>query len=86
MCYVGVISGQSPRAESPQEVRDLLVHAAKFIPKERLASTDDCGFSPFSIDEKPQHGSPDYAREVAFQKIKNRVEGTRAAAEKLGIS
>jgi len=86
MCYMGVISGQSPRAESPQEVRDMLVRAANFIPKERLASTDDCGFSPFSIDEKPQHGSPDYAREVAFQKIKNRVEGTQAAAEKLGIS
>jgi len=86
MCYMGVISGQSPRAESPQEVRDMLVRAANFIPKERLASTDDCGFSPFSIDEKPQHGSPDYAREVAFQKITNRVEGTQAAAEKLGIS
>ncbi|MDQ3659487.1 MAG: hypothetical protein M3454_00195 [Actinomycetota bacterium] len=86
MCYIGVISGQSPRAESPQEICDVLVRAANFIPKERLASTDDCGFSPFSIDEKPQHGSADYAREVAFQKIKNRVEGTQAAAEKLGIS
>jgi methionine synthase II (cobalamin-independent) len=86
MCYVGVISGQSPRPESPEEIRDVLVRAANFIPKERLASTDDCGFSPFSIDEKPQHGSPDYARDVAFQKIKNRVEGTKMAAEKLGIS
>ena len=86
MCYIGVISGQSPRPESAQEVCDMLVRAADFIPKERLASTDDCGFSPFSIDEKPQHGSPDYAREVAFQKIKNRVEGTKLAAEKLGIS
>jgi methionine synthase II (cobalamin-independent) len=86
MCYVGVIAGQSPRPESPEEIRDGLVRAANFIPKERLASTDDCGFSPFSIDEKPQHGSPDYARDVAFQKIKNRVEGTKMAAEKLGIS
>lgn len=83
--YFGVTSGQSPRPESPQEVCDLLVRAANFLPKERLGSTDDCGFSPFSIDEKPQHGSPDYAREVAFQKIKNRVEGTRMAAEKLGV-
>jgi hypothetical protein len=41
-------------------------------------------FSPFSIDEKPNHGSPEYARDVAFQKIKNRVEGTRVAAERLG--
>jgi methionine synthase II (cobalamin-independent) len=86
MCYIGVISGQSPRPETPEEVRDVLVRAANFIPKERLASTDDCGFSPFSIDEKPQHGSPDYARDVAFQKIQNRVEGTKMAAEKLGIS
>jgi methionine synthase II (cobalamin-independent) len=67
-------------------VRDALVRAANFIPAEQLGSTDDCGFSPFSIDEKPNHGSPDYARDVAFQKITNRVAGTRMAAEKLGIS
>ena len=86
ICYIGVINPQNPRVESPQEVCDALVRAADFIPKERLASTDDCGFSPFSIDEKPNHGSPDYAREVAFQKIRNRVEGTRMAAEKLAVS
>jgi methionine synthase II (cobalamin-independent) len=86
MCYIGVINGLNPRIESPQEVHDALVRAANFIPKERLAATDDCGFSPFSIDEKPSHGSPDYARDVAFQKIKNRVEGTTRAAETLGVS
>jgi len=86
MCYIGVTVTQSPRPESPQEVCDMLVRAADFIPKERLGSTDDCGFSPFSIDEKPNHGSPDYAREIAFQKIAARVEGTRMAAEKLGVS
>ena len=86
MCFVGVINPENPRVESPEEVRDALVRAANFIPKERLGSTDDCGFSPFSIDEKPNHGSPDYAREVAFQKITNRVEGTKMAAEKLGVS
>jgi len=85
MCYIGVTVTQSPRVESAQEICDLLVRAADFIPKERLGSTDDCGFSPFSIDEKPNHGSPDYAREVAFQKITNRVEGTKLAAEKLGV-
>ena len=86
MCFVGVINPGNPRVESPEEVRDALVRAANFIPKERLGATDDCGFSPFSIDEKPNHGSPDYAREVAFQKITNRVEGTKMAAEKLGVS
>ena len=85
MCYVGVINPQNPRVESAQEVCDQLLRAAEFIPKERLASTDDCGFSPFSIDEKPLHGSPDYARDVAFEKIRNRVEGTRMAAERLGV-
>ena len=83
--YIGVINPQNPRVESPQEVAEQLIRAANHIPKEQLGSTDDCGFSPFSIDEKPNHGSPDYAREVAFQKIRNRVEGTRLAAEKLGL-
>jgi methionine synthase II (cobalamin-independent) len=85
MAYIGVINGLNPRVESPQEVASALVRAANFIPKEQLGATDDCGFSPFSIDEKPSHGSPDYARDVAFQKITNRVEGSRAAAEKLGL-
>jgi methionine synthase II (cobalamin-independent) len=85
MAYVGVINPLNPRIESPEEVRDALIRAANFIPRERLGATDDCGFSPFSIDEKPNHGSPDYARDVAFQKITNRVAGTRLAAEKLGL-
>jgi methionine synthase II (cobalamin-independent) len=77
---------QSPRPESAQEICDQIMRASDFIPKERLGTTDDCGFSPFSIDEKPNHGSPDYAREIAFQKIASRVEGTRRAAELLGVS
>lgn len=83
--FVGVVSPLNPRVESAEEIRDDLVRAANFIPREQLGSTDDCGFSPFSIDEKPSHGSPDYAREVAFQKIHHRIEGTRMAAEKLGL-
>ncbi len=86
MAYIGVINGLNPRVESPEEVRDALVRASNFIPKEQLGATDDCGFSPFSIDEKPNHGSPEFAREVAFQKIHNRVQGATMAAEKLGVS
>ena len=85
VCFIGVINPQSPRVETPQEVCDDLLLAAKYIPKERLGSTDDCGFSPFSIDVKPKHGSPDFARDIAFQKIKSRVEGTKMASEKLGV-
>ena len=83
--HIGVINPQNPRVETPQEVCDELVTAAKYIPKERLGSTDDCGFSPFSIDEKPLHGSPDFARDVAFEKVANRVQGTKMAAERLGV-
>jgi len=83
--HIGVINPQNPRVETPQEVCDELVTAANYIPKERLGSTDDCGFSPFSIDEKPLHGSPDFARDIAFQKIANRVQGTKMAAERLGV-
>ena len=86
VCFIGVINPQNPRVESPQEVCNDLMLASKYISKERLGSTDDCGFSPFSIDVKPKHGSPDVARDIAFQKIQSRVEGTRMASENLGLS
>lgn len=86
VCFVGVINTLNPRVETAQEVCDALVQASTHIPKERLGSTDDCGFSPFSIDVKPKHGSPDAARDIAFQKIEARVQGTRMASEKLGVA
>jgi methionine synthase II (cobalamin-independent) len=85
VCFIGVINPQNPRVETPEEVCDDLMLASKYIPKERLGSTDDCGFSPFSIDVKPKHGSPDAARDIAFEKIKSRVEGTKIASKKLGF-
>ena len=85
MAYIGVTNPGNPRVETAQEVCDQLVAAAKFIPKDQLGSTDDCGFSPFSIDVKPNHGSPDFARDVAFQKITARIQGTKMAAEILGV-
>ena len=85
VCFIGVINPLDPRVETPEEVANDLVTAANYIPKERLGSTDDCGFSPFSIDLKPKHGSPDFARDVAFQKITSRIEGTKIASERLGL-
>jgi acyl dehydratase len=70
--------------ETPEELADAL-KAANHLPKERLGSTDDRGFSPFSIDEQPRHGSPDHARDVAFGKIAARVKGTRMASERPGL-
>src|SRR3981189_152936 len=65
--FIGVTNPQDPRVETPQQVCDDVLLASKYIPKERLGSTDDCGFSPFSIDLKPKHGSPDRARDIPFQ-------------------
>src|ERR1700742_2231468 len=86
VCFMGVINPLSPDVETPEQVRDQLVLAAKYIPKERLGATDDCGFSPFSRDEKPKHGSPDFARDIAMQKIANRVKGAALAREALGVT
>ncbi len=85
VCFIGVINPLSPEVETAEEVKNRLVAAAKHIPVERLGATDDCGFSPFSRDLKPQHGSPDFARDIAMQKIAARVEGARLASEELGV-
>jgi methionine synthase II (cobalamin-independent) len=85
VCFMGVINPLTPEVETAEQVRDDLLTAAKHIPVERLGATDDCGFSPFSRDEKPKHGSPDFARDVAMQKIAARLEGVRMASEKLGV-
>ncbi len=85
VCFMGVINPLDPEVETAEQVKNDLVLAAKYIPVERLGATDDCGFSPFSRDVKPKHGSPDFARDVAMQKIAARLEGTRLASEELGV-
>ncbi len=85
MCFMGVINPLSPEVETAEHVRDELMMASKHIPMDMLGATDDCGFSPFSRDVKPMHGSPDFARDVAMQKISARLEGARMASEAMGI-
>ncbi len=70
--FVGVIDAIDPRVESSEEVRDRVVEAARYIPTAQLGTTDDCGFSPFADDLST-------SRELAFAKIRARVEGTRLA-------
>ena len=85
VAFVGVIDPLNPTVETPEQVAADLVRAAAHIPLDQLGATDDCGFSPFSIDEKPRHGSPDFARDIAFQKIAAREQGARLAAQQLGV-
>jgi 5-methyltetrahydropteroyltriglutamate--homocysteine methyltransferase len=76
--FVGVVSPIDPTIDTPEEVRDRVLEAAKYIPIEQLGTTDDCGFSPLSDDTST-------TRETAFAKIRARVEGTELAEKVLGI-
>ena len=71
--FVGVIDPIDPHIETPEEVRDRILEAARYIPIERLGVTDDCGFSPFCDDTST-------TRETAFAKIRARVLGVALAA------
>jgi len=86
IAFIGVTNPLNPIVETPEQVCKSLVEASRYIPVDQLGATDDCGFSPFSIDVKPKHGgNPDFAREVAFQKISARVQGAKMASEELGL-
>jgi methionine synthase II (cobalamin-independent) len=76
--FVGVVDPIDPAVETAEQVRDRVLLAASRIPVGRLGTTDDCGFAPFADD-----GST--ARETAFAKIRARIDGTRLAAEQLGV-
>jgi 5-methyltetrahydropteroyltriglutamate--homocysteine methyltransferase len=77
--FLGVTDVLDPRVETAEEVRDMILQAARVIPVEQLGTTDDCGFSPFGDDTST-------SREIAFAKIKARVEGTRLAEQALASS
>ena len=86
VAFIGTVNPLDPNVEIPEMIAADLEEAVKCgIPKDQLGATDDCGFSPFSIDVKPKHGSPDFAREIAMKKIAARVQGTKLASERLGI-
>jgi 5-methyltetrahydropteroyltriglutamate--homocysteine methyltransferase len=75
--FVGVVAPIDPRIETVEEIRDRVLEAAEYIPLGQLGTTDDCGFSPFFDDTST-------SREVAFEKIRRRVQGTALAGESLG--
>ncbi len=77
--FVGVVAPIDPAVETPEQVRQRTLEAAEFIPPDRLGTTDDCGFSPFSDDTST-------SREKAFAKIKARVDGTRLAEREIGVA
>jgi 5-methyltetrahydropteroyltriglutamate--homocysteine methyltransferase len=76
--FIGVTDPINPRLETPEEVRDRVLEAARIVPVESLGTTDDCGFSPFADDTST-------SRDTAFAKVKSRVEGTLMASNILKV-
>jgi 5-methyltetrahydropteroyltriglutamate--homocysteine methyltransferase len=76
--FVGVIDPINPSIETPDQVRRRVLQAASILPISQIGTTDDCGFAPFADDTST-------ARDVAFSKIRSRVEGTAMASRELGL-
>jgi len=74
--FVGVIDPLDPAVETPRQVRDRILLAARYVPPTQLGSTDDCGFAPFADDTST-------SRDTAFHKIRARIIGTQLAAEQI---
>jgi 5-methyltetrahydropteroyltriglutamate--homocysteine methyltransferase len=74
--FVGVIDPLNNNIETPEEVCERVLEAAEYIPVEQLGTTDDCGFSPFDDDQST-------SRQIAFDKIRARIQGTELAEDKL---
>ncbi len=74
--FLGVTNVLDPRIETAEEVKELILEALDIIPTEQFGTTDDCGFSPFADDRST-------SRDIAFAKIKARVDGTLLAEKKL---
>lgn len=78
LIFIGVIDPIQPAIETSAQVRHRVLEAARFIPIAQLGTTDDCGFAPFADDIST-------ARDIAFSKIRARVDGTKLAARELGV-
>ncbi|MGK4584693.1 cobalamin-independent methionine synthase II family protein [Kitasatospora sp. HPMI-4] len=76
--FVGVTDPIDPVVETPEQVRDRVLLAARHIPVDQLGTCDDCGFSPFADDTST-------SRDLAFAKIDARVRGTALASQALGL-
>lgn len=74
--FIGVTDPIDPKVETPEQVCGRVLLAAAHIPLAFLGTTDDCGFAPFADDAST-------SREIAFDKIRARVAGTKLAESKL---
>jgi 5-methyltetrahydropteroyltriglutamate--homocysteine methyltransferase len=67
-----VIDPINPDVETPDQVCDRILLAAKYLPISQLGATDDCGFAPFADDTST-------SRDIAFEKISVAALDTKLA-------
>jgi 5-methyltetrahydropteroyltriglutamate--homocysteine methyltransferase len=77
--FVGVTDPLEPEIETAEQVLDRILLAAEYVPAASLGTTDDCGFAPFADDAST-------SRDIAFAKIRARVEGTALARQRLRLA
>ncbi len=70
---IGVIDVHSDIIETPELVRDRILYVARFYDIDKIIINPDCGLRTRT-------------REVAYQKLRSMVEGTRLAERVLGLS
>ncbi len=70
---LGVVDVHSDFIEPPELIRDRIVYAANVLSPEQIYVNPDCGLRTRTWD-------------VAYQKLKNMVKGTRMAEEVLGLA
>ena len=75
--FVGVVAPGDPGIETAEQVRDRTLQAAEHIPPEQLGTTDDAGYGDAGDDDAATR------RDLAFAKIRARIEGTALAAAAL---
>jgi len=81
--------------ETERDIRQAFGAGAKRVSIDftegRLAQKSDRRLRLLAVQHRrqaqapPRHGSPDFACDVAFQKITNRVRGVALASEQLGL-
>ena len=76
--FMGVIDPCDSTIESAEVARDRTLEIAEHLENRQFGTTDDCGFSPFGDDVA-------MSRQIAFAKIRARIDGTALAERKLGL-
>jgi 5-methyltetrahydropteroyltriglutamate--homocysteine methyltransferase len=71
---IGVVDHRNLQVETPDQVAAIIRKALRFIPKEQLLVTSDCGF-----------GREGMSRRIAFYKMVAIVRGTNIVRKELGL-